>query len=45
MKTETKKISKKTRKYLGEKVYFEIILMVILIPVIVFFLMRVFNIS
>ena len=45
MKTDTKKPSKKTQKYLGDRMYLEVILMIILIPVITFFLMRVFNVS
>ena len=43
VKAKTIKRKKKQQKYLGEKVYFEIILMVILIPVTVLFLIPIFN--
>ena len=51
MKTKTKtktkakatKRKKKQQKYLGEKIYFEVILMVILIPTIVLFLVPIFQ--
>ncbi len=46
-KTKTKvkitKPNKKTQKYLGDRIYFEVILMIILIPTIVLFLIPIFQ--
>ena len=43
VRTKTTKQKKKQQKYLGEMVYFEVILMVILIPTIVLFLVPIFQ--